>query len=71
MGVGLWGGVVDDFEEDLVAGAGVFGAGVVNGDVFGDFLAVGGDEPVFAFAGEGTDELGDASFEDFEDFAGK
>ena len=70
MGVGLLGGVVDNFDEDLVAGVGVFGAGVVHGDVFGDFLAVGGDEPVFSFAGEGSDDLGEASFEDLEDFAG-
>ncbi len=38
--------------------------------IFGDFFAVGGDKPVFAFAGEGADELCDASFEDLDDFAG-
>jgi len=70
MGVGLLGGVVDDFDEDFVADAGVFGAGIIDGDIFGDFFAVRGDEPVLAFAGEGADELGDASFEDLGDFAG-
>ena len=70
VGVELEGGVIDDFDEDLVAGSSVFGAGVIDGDVFGDFAAVGGDEPVFFFAVEGADELGDASLEDMDDFAG-
>ena len=63
----LGGGVIENFDVNLVAERCVFGGGIVNGDGFAEGPAVGLDEPLLALAGEGAGYFGDGSFEDFDD----
>ena len=63
-------GVGRDLDDDLVAGAGVLDARVLDNDGLGEFLAVGKDEPEPAPLGELAGEAGAFALDDLENVPG-